>query len=1177
MRNLVSRWCALALLLVPLATSTAWAQTFTGGVRGVVTDANGVIPGVTVTLTNESTNAARSEVSNEQGLYNFAAVPPGTYTVKAELTGFKTFENKGIRVATQQFVTMDIRLDVGQLQETITVTGEAPLIDTSNASTGSVIDSRQLEALPSAGRSAFLFAVTVPTVVASGDAQFNRQQDQTNASLLSLGGGARRANNYLVDGVPITDLRNRATANPNIEAIEGVNVQVHQYDAETGRTGGGTFNVATKSGGNSWSGSGFYQARPKWGASNNFFSELQGVPLPDTYFHQGGGGFGGPIARNRTFFWFSVEGYGSNTTRNAPVRLPTAREKQGDFSQSFNSAGQLVQIMDPLTGDASGNNRTQFPGNIIPANRLNPVAVKMLSYLPNPTRDTSNGSNNHDTIAEINDRAAMYTGKLDHRFSDSVSLMGFYLYNNTNEPCANSVVKQGEANAFIDRSDYVLRRRVHILALNNTWLPGNNTVFTLRYGWTRFKDQNTLSVEYDPAELGFAPSFLAPLQQKKFPRVSITDYYAFGHIDPNRLVWNSWSANGTMSKLVGTHTFKLGVDYRNIGVDTQSFSNAAGNFQFSRLFTSSNPLATNATTGNALASMLLGYPAALVDNASIVSVSSPFKAYTNYYGFYAQDDWRMGSKFTLNYGIRLEHEDGLREENNGFTVAFDRTLNPGGALGNVVNPVTGQRITGGLVYAGQNGANEYQGNPPGIKVSPRVGMVYSMNPKTVVRAGYGIYWAPWNYQAVGATNYGNVGFTQTTQSPQAQFIPNVTLTNPFPNGVLTPVGNTQGALTGVGSQIEFIDQDKTAPQIHQYSIDIARELPGNIAIGFEYVGATGRDLNLGGSNDGVLNINQVDPRHLALGAALLEQVPNPFFGLPAGQGKNVTSATIQRRELLRPFPQFNDILMRQSTLGESQYHAGVVKVEKRVSNGWGGRFNYTYSRLKDNQFGEGNFFSSAATEAQDVYNLDAEYAVGLLDVPHKISIAPIIELPFGEGKRWLQGGAGAAILGDWTISSIIGIESGFPVQIRNNTNNSGLFTRVQYSNPGTGNAETDGTRHERIAPPAGTGCVVADQCGIGIWLNSAAFVAAPPNTLGTLPRTLSDVRTPHRNNWDFVAAKQVRLGGSRRGEIKIEMLNITNTVKTTGPVATVGSATFGQIRTQSGFMRLTQLTFRMSF
>src|SRR5918995_1077674 len=305
MRNLVSRWCMLALLLVPLATS-AWAQTFTGGLRGAVRDANGVIPGVTVTLTNDATGAARDAVSNEQGEYSFAAVPPGNYTVRAELTGFKTYENKNLRIAAQQFVTLDIALEVGQLQETITVTGAAPLIDTSNATGGGVISTEQLSTLPSGGRSAFLFAVTLPTVVASGDPQFNRQQDQTNASLLSLGGGTRRGNNYLVDGVPVTDMRNRASANPSIEALQDVAVQVHQYDAEAGRTGGGTFNVATRSGANDWHGSGFYQTRPRWGMANNYFVEKLGGPLPKTYFHLGGGGFGGPVVRNRTFFWASI-------------------------------------------------------------------------------------------------------------------------------------------------------------------------------------------------------------------------------------------------------------------------------------------------------------------------------------------------------------------------------------------------------------------------------------------------------------------------------------------------------------------------------------------------------------------------------------------------------------------------------------------------------------------------------------------------------------------------------------------------------------------------------------------------------------------------------------------------------------------------------------------------------
>ena len=1186
MRNLVSRWCFLALLFVPLATSAAWAQTFTGGVRGVVTDSGGIVPGVTVTLLNEDNGATRDAVSNERGQYDFSAVNPGTYTVSAELTGFKKFENKGIRVGTQQFVTLDIKLDVGQLQETITVTGDAPLIDTSNASTGSVIDSRQLEALPSGGRSAFLFAVTVPTVVASGDAQFNRQQDQTNASLLSLGGGARRANNYLVDGVPVTDLRNRASANPSIEALEGVNVQVHQYDAETGRTGGGTFNVATKSGANDFHGSGFYQARPKWGTSNNFYSERAGVPLPDTYYHLGGGGFGGPIVKNRTFFWASVEGYGSMTTRNSQIRLPTSREKAGDFSQTRDSNGNLQIIYDPLTGDANGNGRQPFPNNVIPANRLNAVGVKMLSYLPNPTRDVSQaGNQNFDGIARVEDRAMMYTAKLDHRFTDKVSVNGFYLYNKTDEPCSNYVFPGlNDPNRFVDRNDYLLLRRVNVLALNNTWLPSNNTVATLRYGMTDFVDDDTLSIDYDPAQLGFSQSFVNALQPeaRKFPRVTATDYYAFGAIDPTPRDWYSWSANGTVSKLLGSHTFKAGADWRTIGIKTQSFTGGSGTFLFDRLYTSSNPLTvSNAAGGNALASLLLGYPSGDPGNQSSVTVSAPFNAFTHYWGAYLQDDWRVNSKFTLNYGLRLEHEDGLREENNGFTVAFDRTINPGGALGAVVNPLTNQPIRGGLVYAGVNGANQYQGDPPGLKVSPRVGMVYSFNPKTVVRAGYGIYWAPWNYQGVGPANYGNVGFTQQTFINQGQFIPTTSLTNPFPQGVTQPRGSSRGALEGVGSQIAFIDQNKTPPQVHQYSVDIARELAGNMAIGFEYVGATGRDLNLGGSNDGIININQVPSQYASLGQALLDQVPNPFFGLPAGQGKSVGSATIQRRELLRPFPQFNDILMRQATLGKSQYHAAVFKLEKRMSNGWAGRLNYTYSRLKDNQFGETNFFSNTASEmanvdiSQDDYGVDAEYAIGLLDVPHKLTFSPILELPFGEGKRWAKGGVGAAILGDWTISSIISIETGFPVAVYSNTQNTQLFTRMQRVNPGTGEAETDGTRYERITPPTGSGCI--SECGSGLWLNAAAFTQPAAFSLGTLPRTLDDVRTPHRNNWDFVASKDVRLKGSMRGEIKIEVLNITNTAKVRGPTSAVGSGSFGQIRTQSGFMRITQLNFRLTF
>ncbi|MGH9173113.1 MAG: hypothetical protein ACRD1H_02080, partial [Vicinamibacterales bacterium] len=375
----------------------------------------------------------------------------------------------------------------------------------------------------------------------------------------------------------MTDLRNRASANPSIEALEDVAVQVHTYDAETGRTGGGTFNVAAKSGTNNWRGSGFYQTRPRWGMANNFFSERAGLPLPETYFHLGGGGFGGPIVRNRTFAWGSVEGYGSNTTRNGNFRLATARERAGDFSQTFDSAGRQIVIYDPLTGDANGNGRTPFANNIIPANRINPVARNMLQHLPLPDVDISNGSNNFFNTAEIIDRAIMYTGKADHRFTDSVSLTGFYLYNTTDEPCANYYEPGLDGpNRFADPGDYILRRRVHVLALNNTWLPSNNTVLTLRYGYTRFVDNNTLSIDFDPATLGFSQGFLDSLQVDKYPYVNVTDYNGdgrmLGAIDPVNINWYSWSANGTMSRWYGRHPLNVRADFPQIAVASQSFS-----------------------------------------------------------------------------------------------------------------------------------------------------------------------------------------------------------------------------------------------------------------------------------------------------------------------------------------------------------------------------------------------------------------------------------------------------------------------------------------------------------------------------------------------------------------------------------------------------------------------------
>src|SRR5258705_5166991 len=392
----------LAATVVVSHTTNAFGQGFQGGLRGSLKDAGGVIPGVEITLTNEQTNIKRSVVSNERGEYVFASVDPGNYAVKATLQGYKSIDRGGIRIGTQQFLTLDLVMEVGAITENVTVTGEAPLIDTANESTGTVLAMQALQTLPAAGRAAFLIGTTVPTVIPSGDAQFNRQQDQTNASLLSLGSGTRRGNNYTLDGVPITDITNRAVANPSIEALADVKGQVHTYDAEMGRTGGGVFNTTLKSGTNKFHGTAFFQTRPVALVKNNYFSDIAfkncaaGDSLcitknqkPDTSWYVPGGGFGGPIVKDRTFFWFATEDYHNVSTRNGALTLATAAERNGDFSAATNASGTPIKIYDPLT-------RLQFPNNVIPANRLSPIALKMLSYVPLPQVNVGNGNANYN-------------------------------------------------------------------------------------------------------------------------------------------------------------------------------------------------------------------------------------------------------------------------------------------------------------------------------------------------------------------------------------------------------------------------------------------------------------------------------------------------------------------------------------------------------------------------------------------------------------------------------------------------------------------------------------------------------------------------------------------------------------------------------------------------------------
>lgn len=1161
MRHKLHSWravwtcCQLTVFLM-LMTVAANAQSYQGGLRGAVHDAAGaVVPGVEITLTNSETNTARSSITNAEGEYAFPNVLPGTYTVAAIKTGYKKYENKNIRIGTQEFITLDVALEVGQTTEQVTITSDAPILENSNSSISSLLDKKAIESLPTPARNVFFLSVTTPNVVPTGDPQFVRQQDQTNSSLLSLGGGPRRANNYTLDGVPITDLRNRAVFIPNIESVQEVKVQVSTYDAELGRTGGGVFNATGKSGANQWHGSGVVQSRPSFASSQLYFAKQANEPKSDTYYYLYGGSFGGPIKKDRTFFWATSENYRTKTSRNALLFLPTADELNGDFSKSG------ITIYDPLTTRANPAKpgefiRDPFPGNKIPANRINPVAKAVSQYFPKPS-----SGHNLSSTAELIDRANQATAKLEHRWTDKFTTTAMYGWYDSVEPEARFYGKKLGDNP-ADPGEGQLFRTVHVLALNNTWAASNDTVFAFRYGYTTFKDDD-IPNQFDPSTLGFASGFTSAIPSKKFPVFGISgygssDFDTFGDRDPQDTTFYGHNISATMSKLVGHHTVKAGYEFRVIGMRLFARGQPSGRFFFDSGFTQ-GPDPLGSVGGDSLASFLLGFP-----SSGDVTVGTPNDFYINYNAGFVHDDWRIKSNLTLNLGVRYEFEQGLQERDNFLTVGFSRDKA-------FPVQVSGLNLKGGLLYAGVDGAPTHQSDPSKTKFAPRLGLAWTISPKTVFRGGYGIFYAPNQYAFPNENRLGTRGFTAVTtyiSSTDGGLRPcaTCTLTNPFPAGIEKPTGSSLGLKTGAGGDVQFVDQFRKSAYVHQYSADLQYELRRSLVVSIGYLGARSENLSVGGTNSNTVNINQLDRSQLSQGSRLLEQVTNPMFGNPVF-GSLATQRTVTRGQLLRPFPQFLDIFAHQVSAGYARYNSIVGKFEKRFSAGWSANINYTYSVSKDNLFGEVNYFSNnsnSLARALDNNNLgDAEYSHSIVDAPQRLNISGVYEFPFGKGKRWMdKGGVANALLGGWQISAVGSYQSGFPVLIVQNNNNSGLFGSFQRPNVVAGvDPKTSGGIQDRL----------------NNWFNPKAWTEAAPFTFGNAPRTDTRVRTPYKQNWDIAFQKNQKLSERFTLQLRGEIINAFDNPNFLGPATRFGRSDFGRIGQVGGFARLLQVMARLQF
>jgi hypothetical protein len=927
-----------------------------------------------------------------------------------------------------------------------------------------------------------------------------------------------------------------------------------------GRTGGGVFNTTARSGSNQFHGSGYYQSRPTALVGPNFFNEIRGIPTEDQYWRNGGGGFGGPIIRSKTFFWAAGETYRDGQGQNNNLHVPTAAMRNGDFRGLTDSQGRPIIIYDPRTTDATGN-RQPFPNNIIPPELINQTGRAMVNALPLPDSDLDNGNFNYFPQDIIKSKAYQTSIKLDHHFTDNIALNGLYLIQKSEEPNANYF-----PDAPYAAPSYYIPRLVNVLVFNNTYIINPTTVATFRYGMNTFEDDRTLPFPYDSHSLGWNQAFADSIPVQKFPSLTLTGYAGTGYTGEADTDYYSWGVNGSLTKLAGSHSFKFGADYRILGVDALNNGQSAGSYTFNGQFTGSNATSPSATSRNAIADLLLGYP-----SSGTLTLNSRFDNYVRYYGMFVQDDWRVTDRLTVNYGVRLEHETGLTEANDQLVVGFDRNaVSPLNVTvpADLVAGTPARQVLGGLMFAGVNGAPSYVGDPPTIKASPRVGFAYSLNTETVIRGGYGLFWAPW---ASGVQNA--VGYSQTTALQQNVNVPITSISNPFPSG-LTPIsGNTNGMLTGVSTSVSFIDPSRDAPRVHQYSVDIQRQLPGDMSIGLAYMGSTGRHLTFGDD----VNINQVDPRFLPLGSALTQLVPNPFFGNPNAAGFNTRGPTIQRNQLLRPFPQFDNVNMQQSTLARSQYHAGVIQLNKRATGWWGGRISYTYSRLYDNQFGISNYYSNApgilnhytVIPGSDYFDLDAEYGRSRTDTPHKLAASPIIRLPFGVGRRWLSdGGWTDWVFGGWQVSAVIQMQSGFPLGVSQTVNTTNLLGANQRPNvvPGV-DQKVPGSITERLLEDP------ADNQ----YLNPNAFTQAPVGTFGNAPRLL-DVYSPWRNQTDLGITKDLRIGNDHRASVRLEIFNLFDNPWYAALASTAqGNANFGKVSAQANYSRTFQLTARYTF
>ena len=1120
----------LAGITALLAVCT-FAQSFTASVRGTITDDSGASAAAAkVIVTSQERGTVFRAESDSLGRYVVSALNPGNYILVVEAAGFKKFSSGRFAVAVQQQITIDAKLQVGDVNTTVEVTGAASLVNTTISNLGQVIDNETILKLPNLARNSMSLSYLTPGVVGSGG---RRGDNNTN---FVANGSRNSTSDVLVDGVTVTTVEQNSGISdlkfsPSIDVVQEFKMQTNFFSAEFGQTGGAVVNMVTRSGTNAFHGTGYYFLRDAALNSNDWFSNRAGRALPAFHRDQFGGVLGGPVIKNKTFFFGAYEYTRQESPTSAVISVPTNLQRAGDFSQTFNAAGQLMQLYNPFSTSTAANGtitRQPIPGNRIPASTMDPVALKALSFLPTSNQAGAAFTNTANWFGQgVNTSTGhQSTIKMDHNFNPTNRFSGRW---------SNSRGKGQNPNLFGDNNPAYYTGGVNGTNTQSvvgdfTHVANSTTLFTFRYGWT-YSDfyRNPFFDSFDPSSLGFASNIKSNATNLVFPRFRPEGFQEFGTegywiMDREEGV-HHWA--GSMAKVLGGHNIKAGGERRFNQLDYLQPGFPSGGYSFGRGVTCIDRFTCPGNQGNGLATMLLGWT-----TGSNYHIEPKAFSRSAYWGFYLQDDWKVSRKLTVNLGVRYDFDVPRWEAQDRYSY-WD--LN---AQSSVRAP--GYDTRGVIKFVDKDNRSPF--NADMNNWQPRVGFAYAANTKTAIRAGYGLF-----YTLSRATVFGRPGTGFTIDSPAIWTLDsnatlNSSLNNPFPNGVLLPPGRSQGDNTFLGFGTGTIVRDNNRnPEYHSWNLSIQRELPMRSVLEVNYTGSRGTHLFMP-----ITTLSPLHPNDWSRGrTALNGLVTNPFFGQITDSRSVYSQPTVQLNRLLRPMPHFagTNAGTAEPARGDSNYHALQIKWEKRYSSGLTFLGHYTWSKMIDNvSHSSGNVsWLGGSTTIQNIWDLRGERALSAHDIASRAVFTGAYELPFGKGRKFAATMPRILnwIAGNWDISGMALFQSGMPLHVTQNGGNI-----------------WDGTqRPNLIGDPSTTGSV---QNRINSYFNTAAFSQPAVDVPGSSPRSLN-YRGPGISTLDAALLKSIIVREGHRLELRMEATNFTNTPMFGDPATAFGAVNFGQI------------------